>query len=117
MLEDPKIRRLKELSKIDYPSDQEIEELAQLKEELELSDQDLRQKEDPIGPIEKYRKRMNQNKAMAENLAILRAKRKELQLQLDTRKEKERLEKIKNQLDGKIWCDDCHAWFYPSHFE
>ena len=117
MLEDPKIQRLKELSKVLFPSDQQLEELARLKEELQLTDSDIHEEIQVIEPIREHRRIKAHNQAMEEELRRVQAERKSLELKLSLRKEKERIERAKNLLDGKIYCDDCKKWMWPSHFD
>lgn len=93
------MKRLDQLFKIDYPNDEEWEERERLKEELGIAKQ-----ESNLRPL-------------STELELLKEQRKALELQLAIRKEKERIEKLKNKLDGKIYCDDCNTWEYPVHFE
>ena len=70
-----------------------------------------------IQEIEDLRKLRRENVMQADKLNKLREERKQLEIKLNLIKEAKRLEKIKNQLDGKIFCDDCKKWVYPSHFD
>jgi hypothetical protein len=72
---------------------------------------------EPIPQLKNYRKKQAENRLKEEELEMLKAQRKELEIQLNLQKEKARIEKIKNQLDGKVYCDDCKTWVYPAHFE
>ena len=112
-MEDLKIQRLKFLSRIEYPNDQEYEELERLKEELGLQEEDI----ETIEPIKEIRQRVAKNREMEDQLKKLQVERKALELKLSLQREKERIEKAKNKLDGKIYCDDCKKWVYPEHFE
>lgn len=116
MTEDPKIQRLKQLSQILFPSDQELDELKKLKEELELTDNELHEDVQVIEPIREHRRVEARNRAMEEELKRMQATRKELELKLSLRNEKKRIERAKNLLDGMVYCDDCKKWVYPEHF-
>ena len=71
---------------------------------------------EPIQDIIDHRKKKEENRKKQQEADKLEAERKELELTLKIRKEKERIERAKNLLDGKIWCDDCNKWVYPDHF-
>ena len=94
-----KLAKLNQLFNIAYPNDEEWEERERLKEELGLSYQESNLK--PLGT----------------ELELLREERKALELQLRVKREKDRIEKLKNKLDGKVWCDDHKEWVYPEHFK
>ena len=87
------------------------------KDELELA-QDITQEQfEPIEPISNFRKRIDKLMNDEKELDMIRLERRELEVRLNTIKEKQRIEELKNKLDGKIWCDDCNEWVDPSHFE
>lgn len=110
--EDPLLRRLKELSLITHPTEKEFAELEQIKKELGM-DQDT---SEPIPQIKNYRHKLAENRAKEQELRQLQIERKELELKLSLRKEKERIEKAKKELDGMVYCDDCLKWVWPDHF-
>ena len=112
--EDPLIKRLKELTAISQPTEKEALELQQIKQELELTDE--REQEEPLAEIKAYRKKQLENREKEEQLKLLVEERKELELALSLKREKERIEKAKNKLDGKVFCDDCKKWVWPDHF-
>ena len=124
---DEKIKRFKELSKIDYPSDQELEEITELKENIRLEIADtIPQFEDPIektptpkkykgiisGKIEKWREeRKERNKATPEMLKQLEleARKAELEARINIAKEKKQNHKPKRfnfSIPGKIFTDE-----------
>ena len=125
-LED-KIKRHNELEKITYPSDQEIEELAQLKDEIriELEEQNKKftdeqsTKKDPpkqykgiiSGRIEKWRdERREKNKTTPEMLRQLEldAKRAELEARIEiakAKKKKNKTSKLNFSIPGKIFTE------------
>lgn len=72
---------------------------------------------EPIGPINDHRKKQLEKQKKQEELKRLKEERLELELNLSLQKEKARIEKARNLLDGKIFCDDCKNWVYPSHFD
>ena len=111
--EDPLLRRLKELSLITKPTDKEFQELEQIKKEL-CMDQDT---SEPIPQIQNYRHKLAENRRNEEQLRLLVQQRKELELKLSLRREKERIEKAKKELDGMVYCDDCLKWVWPDHFD
>src|SRR5690348_1728175 len=112
MLEDPLVKRLKELSMITKPTEKEFLELEQIKKDLGM-DQDTSDKSEPIAELKNYRHNQAQKRAKEQELKELIAQRKELELNLSLRKEKERIEKAKKELDGMVYCDDCLKWVWP----
>ena len=72
---------------------------------------------EPIEQISEHRKKRLEIQKKQEALKQLREQRYELELNLNLQKEKARIEKAKNLLDGKIFCDDCKKWVYRSHFD
>ena len=115
--EDPLIKRLKELTAITHPNEQEALELLQIKQELELTDE--RENEEPIQVIKDYRKKQLENREKEEQLKILEEERKELELKVKLRRERERIQKAKEKLYGKpgqVFCDDCLKWVWSDHF-
>lgn len=116
--EDPLIRRLKELTAIASPTEQEALELEQIKQELELTDE--REQEESIPVIQQYRKKQLENKEKQEQLKILEEERRELELKVKLRRERQRIQKAKEKLYGKpgqVFCDDCNKWVWPEHFD
>ena len=114
--EDPLIKRLKELSLITKPTEKEFAELEQIKKDLGM-DQDT---SEPIPQIKNYRHKLADNRAKEEQLRLLVQERKEIELKLSLRKEKERIQKAKEKLYGKpgqVYCDDCFKWVWPDHFD
>ena len=124
---DEKIKRLKDLQKIDFPSDQDLEEITELKENirLELADS-IPQFEDPIknkptpkkykgiisGRIERWKEqRKEKNKATPEMLKQLEleARKAELEARINIAKEKKQNHKPKRfnfSIPGKIFTDE-----------
>lgn len=72
---------------------------------------------EPIEQITDHRKKRLETQRKQEELKRLKEERLEIELNLSLQKEKLRIEKAKNLLDGKIFCDDCQKWVYPSHFD
>ena len=87
------------------------------KEELELAKEITEEQFEPIEPISAYRKRFEKLMNEEKQLDMLKLEARELQVRLDTIKEKKRIEDLRNKLDGKIFCDDCQKWVDPSHFD
>ena len=114
--EDPLLRRLKELSLITKPTEKEFLELEQIKKDLGM-DQDTSDSSEPIPQIKNYRHQLAENRRNEEQLRLLVQQRKELELKLSLRREKERIEKAKKELDGMVYCDDCLKWVWPDHFD
>jgi len=87
------------------------------REELELAKDITEEQFEPIEPISQFRKRIDKLMNEEKELDMLKLEARELECQLNTIKEKKRIEELKNKLDGKIYCDDCHKWVEPSHFD
>ena len=95
------------------------------KEELELAKEITEEQFEPIEPISAFRKRIDKLMNEEKELDMLKLERRELEVRLNTLKEKQRIEELKNKLDthvevredGKIWCDDCRKYEDPSHFD
>lgn len=85
-------------------------------EDPPLADYEQNNISEPIQDIINHRKKKEELRKKEQEANKLEAERKELELTLKIRREKERIEKAKNLLDGKIFCDDCNKWVYPSHF-
>ena len=66
--------------------------------------------ETPIEPLQEHRKKQLELEELIEE-------NRELERLLKIKKLKERNEKIKNQLDGKVFCDDCGKWVFLDHFK
>ena len=118
IIEDPLIKRLKELTAISNPTEQEALELLQIKQELELTDE--REQEEPLAVIKDFRKKQLENKEKEEQLKILEEERKKLELKVKLRRERERIQKAKEKLYGKpgqVFCDDCNKWVWSEHFQ
>ena len=116
--EDPTIKRLKELTMISNPTEDEKLELLKIKQELELTDE--REQEESIPAIQQHRKKQLENKEKEEQLKILEEERRELELKVKIRRERERIQKAKDKLYGKkgqVYCDDCNKWVWPEHFQ
>lgn len=114
--EDPLIKRLKELSLVTHPTEKEFNELKEIKQELGLIDEP-KEEYAPIEQIITVRKKRQENAKKQHELDLIKAERKELEIKLNMIKERARLEKVKNQLDGKVFCDDCKKWVWPNHFD
>lgn len=84
--------------------------------EIPLADYELDNNAEPIREIIEHRKRQQENRIKEQKLKALQAERKELELKLSLRRERERIEKAKRELK-KIYCDDCRKWVHPSHFD
>lgn len=84
---------------------------------IPLSDYEQNNAVEPIQDIINHRKKKEENRKKQLEADKLEAERKELELTLKIRREKERIEKAKNLLDGKVFCDDCQKWVYRSHFD
>ena len=83
-----------------------------------MTEQDIeREQEESIEPIQKNRTIHQENKKREEEYAILKAERRRLEVQAGIIREKKRIEDLRNELDGKVYCDDCHKWVYPEHFD
>ena len=118
-----KILEFKRLQNITYKNDDEEKEFERLKEELELNKNDL-----GITPLENQLQDLKDEKQQIElrikvqkekdKIAELKIKEENERLRASLKKKKDRdlNEKLKNQLDGKVWCDEHHGWFYPGHF-
>ena len=116
--EDPLIKRLKELTAISNPTEEQALELLKIKQELELTDE--REQEEPLPVIQQHRKKQLQNREKEEQLKILEEERRELELKVKLRRERERIQKAKEALYGKkgqVYCDDCRKWVWPDHFK
>ena len=118
-----KIIHLKELEKIQYPSDQELEDIESLKENIRLElgesiQSEPKQKEQPkqykgiiSGRIEKWRnERREKNKTTPEMLKQLKldAERAELEARIEVakaRKKKNKTGKLDFKLPGKIFTE------------
>lgn len=118
-----KIKRFQELQNITYKNDEEDKEFEKLKEELELTKNDLgiHPLENQLQDLKDEKKQIGLRiKVQKEKDAIERLKIKEendrLKRSLQKKKDRELNEKLKNQLDGKIWCKEHHGWFWPNHF-
>lgn len=75
---------------------------------------------EPIGPINEHRKKRLETQRKQEELKKLREERLEVELKVQLRRERERIQKAKDKLYGKkgqVYCDDCHKWVYPNHFD
>lgn len=77
----------------------------------------IREQYEPIQEIIDHRKKQQEKIKKKLELEKLKSEREDLQLTYNTIKEKQRIEALKNKLDGKVFCDDCHKWVYPSHFK
>ena len=86
-------------------------------EELERARQITEGDNEPIEVISQYRKRIDKLMNEEKELDMLKLEARELECRLNTIKEKKKIEDLKNKLDGKIYCDDCHKWVDPSHFD
>ena len=95
----------------------EYEDMINNKDELELAKEITEEQFEPIEPISAFRKRFEKLMNEEKELDMLKLEARELQVRLDKIKEKKRIEDLKNKLDGKIYCDDCKTWVYPSHFD
>ena len=84
---------------------------------IPLADYEQNNITEPIQDIIDHRKKKEENRKKQQEVEKLETERKELELTLKIRREKERIEKAKNLLDGKLFCDDCKKWVYPSHFD
>jgi predicted RNase H-like nuclease (RuvC/YqgF family) len=117
------ILRFKQLQNITYKNDEEEKEFAKLKEEMELTKNDL-----SITPLENQLQDLKEEKKQIElrvkvqrekdKIAELKIKEENDRLKVSLKKKKDRdlNEKLKNQLDGKMYCKEHHGWFYPNHF-
>lgn len=118
-----KIVRFKELKNVTYKSDEEETEFEKLKEELELTKNDL-----GIHPLEDQLQDLKDEKKQIE-LRIKVQKEKDKIAELKIKEENDRLKvilkkkkdrdlnyKLKMELDGKKWCNECNDWFWPNHF-
>lgn len=81
-----------------------------------LADYEQNNISEPIQDIINHRKKIQENRLKEQKLKALQAERKELELNLSLRRERERIEEAKKRLK-MIYCDDCHKWVYPSHFD
>ena len=84
---------------------------------IPLADYEQNNAVEPIQEIIDHRKKKEELRKKEQEASKLETERKELELTLKIRREKERIEKAKNKLDGKVFCDDCKKWVYPSHFD
>jgi len=85
-------------------------------QEIPLADYELDNNSEPIKEIIEHRKKVQENRIKEQKLKTLIAERKELELKLSLRRERERIEKAKRELK-KIYCDDCRRWVWPDHFD
>ena len=87
------------------------------KEELELAKEITEEQFEPIEPISQYRQRIEKLMNEEKEVELLRLERRELEARLNKIREEKRIEELKNKLDGNIYCDDCHKWVEPNHFD
>lgn len=83
---------------------------------IPLADYEQNNISEPIQEIIDHRKKQQAKQEKKQALEKLRLEREELQIAYNTRKEKERIDALKNKLDGKIYCDHCGKWVYNNHF-
>lgn len=84
---------------------------------MNQEDPESREQYEPIQEIIDHRKKQEEKIKKRIELDKLKAEREELQIAYNTRREKERIEALRNKLDGKVFCDDCSKWVYPEHFK
>lgn len=118
-----KLKRFQELQNITYKNDDEMVEWEKLKEELELTKNDLaiHPLEDQLQDLKDEKKQIELRiKIQKQKDAIERLKIKEendrLKISLQRKKDRDLNFKLKNQLDGKRWCEEHQGWFWPNHF-
>jgi len=85
-------------------------------DELELAQEITQEQIEPIKQIVEHRKRVQENRQREQKLKELQEERRELELQVSLRRERDRIERAKQQLK-QIYCDDCHKWVDPEHFD
>ncbi len=107
-----KAKRLEQLNDQLVLSDDERSEWIQLMEDLTPIEIDPNVHES-LDQIKKER----ELQPLKDDLLKLEMQRKKLELEVEIKTEKARIEKAKNLLSGLIWCDDCLKWMPKKHFE
>ena len=64
----------------------------------------------PIDQILQYRKEVSEIQELTDKTRIMKR-------QLKLKRLREEKIKLEAKLQGKIYCDDCKTWEWPSHFD
>jgi len=108
-----KAKRLEELNRLPFFTDEERSEWIELQEELTPTIEDIHECE-PIEAIKEERKL----EPLKKEALRLEMERKKLELEDRIKSEKTRIEKLKYKLrKGLIYCDECKKDMPPSHFD